>query len=128
MSVTKKQYDKQFKFKTIIRLIKSEETTQQICSQTGIHASVIQRWKKQFTDNGPDIFEEAKTKAKQDKASETNSHMERKIGQLTLEGRFLKKSLGALDIEARKTLVDSKDPLSISCQCDLLGVNRGCVE
>ena len=94
MSVTKKQYDKQFKFKTIIRLIKGEETTQQICSQTGIHASVIKRWKKQFLDNGADIFEEAtKAKAKQDKTNETNGHMERKIGQLTLEVDFLKKAL-----------------------------------
>jgi len=68
----------------IVQLIKGEETIQQICSQHGIHASVLQRWKKQFMENGANVFEEGiKSKTGHDSTSEKMGPLERKIGQLT---------------------------------------------
>lgn len=94
MTVKRKQYSKQFKFKIIVQLIKGEETLQQICSQHEIHASVLQRWKKQFMDNGANVFEEgAKSKTGQDAGAEKMGPLERKIGQLTMELDFAKKVL-----------------------------------
>ena len=94
MTIRRKQYSKQFKFKVIVQLIKGEETLQQICSQHGIHASVLQRWKKQFMDNGANVFEEgSKSKTGQDVGAEKMGPLERKIGQLTMELDFAKKVL-----------------------------------
>lgn len=94
MTVKRKQYSKQFKFKVIMQLIKGEDTLQQICSQHEIHASVLQRWKKQFLENGADVFDEAaKGKTGQDSSMEKLGPLERKIGQLTMELDFAKKVL-----------------------------------
>ena len=94
MTNRRKQYNKQFKFKVIVQLIKGEETLQQICSQHEIHASVLQRWKKQFMENGANVFEEsAKNKTGHDSTSEKMGPLERKIGQLTMELDFAKKVL-----------------------------------
>ena len=77
-------------------MIKGEETLQQICSQHEIHASVLQRWKKQFMENGADVFEEgAKSKKGQDSTSEKMGPLERKIGQLTWNWILQKKSWSA---------------------------------
>ncbi len=81
MTVKRKQYSKQFKFKVVVQLIKGEETLQQICSRHEIHGSVLQRWKKQFLENGADIFEEGvKRNTGQDSAMEKLGPLERKIG------------------------------------------------
>lgn len=94
MSVKRKQYSKQLKFKIVVKLIKGEETLQQLCSQYEVHASVLQRWKRQFMENGADVFEEpGKGKKEQDAAPEKMGPLERKIGQLTMELDFAKKAL-----------------------------------
>lgn len=94
MSVKRKTHSKQFKFKVILQLLKGEETLQQICSQHAIHASVLQRWKKQFMENGADVFEESgKSKTGQEAGAEKMGPLERKIGQLTMELDFAKKVL-----------------------------------
>jgi transposase len=84
MSVNRKTYSKEVKFKAVIRMIKGEETIQQICSQFGIHQSVLFKWKKMFMEKGSNIFEDKRIPQTQ---TETG-HLERKVGQLTMELDF----------------------------------------
>ena len=95
MGVIQKKYDKSFKFKLVLQLIKEEETLQQVCSQHKIHPSVLKRWKKQFLDHGASVFGSGgKDEGTTEKAKEATGQLERKIGQLTMEVDFLKGALG----------------------------------
>lgn len=89
MSVTKKTYSKEIKFKAVIRMIKGEETVQEICSHYGVHQSVLFGWKKLFMEQGANLFEDKRSRQAQ---TQTTEHWERKVGQLTMELDFLKRA------------------------------------
>lgn len=90
MSVTKKSYSKEIKFQAVLRMIKGEETVQQLCCHYGIHQSVLFKWKKAFMEKGSGIFED---RSKSKGIPQEKDHLERKVGQLTMELDFLKRAL-----------------------------------
>ena len=92
MSVKRKKYNEATKFEAVIKMIKGEETIQQLCSHYKVHQSVLQRWKKDFMDNGPNVFKCPKSKTTKDQTPIIEA-FERKVGQLTMELDFLKKAL-----------------------------------
>lgn len=92
MSVKRKQYNEATKFEAVIKMIKGDETLQQLCNHYKVHQSVLQRWKKDFMDKGPDLFKNPKSKPTKDQTHMTEA-FERKVGQLTMELDFLKKAL-----------------------------------
>ena len=85
-----KKYSKEMKFKIVLRMIKGEETVQQICSQYGIHQSVLFKWKKLFLEQGSSVFEDKRAKNVETPGTE---QLERKVGQLTMELDFLRRVL-----------------------------------
>ena len=87
----KKKHSKQVKFKAALELYKSDKTESQVSQEYGIHQNVLQRWKKQLIEEGPEIFEDQRQKKN---PSDSTAQLERKIGQLTMELDFLKKVLG----------------------------------
>ena len=87
----KKKHSKQVKFKAALELYKSDKTASQVSQEYGVHQNVLQRWKKQLIEEGPEIFEDQRQKKN---PSDPTAQLERKIGQLTMELDFLKKVLG----------------------------------
>ena len=87
----KKKHSKQVKFKAALELYKSDKTASQVSQEYGIHQNVLQRWKNQLIEEGPEIFEDQRQKKN---PSDSTAQLERKIGQLTMELDFLKKVLG----------------------------------
>lgn len=87
----KKKHSKQVKFKAALELYKSDKTVSQVSQEYGVHQNVLQRWKKQLIEEGPEIFEDQRQKKS---TSDPTAQLERKIGQLTMELDFLKKVLG----------------------------------
>jgi transposase-like protein len=87
----KRKHSKQIKFKAALELYKSDKTANQISKEYGVHQNVVQRWKKKLIEEGPELFEDNRTKKS---SSDSTESLERKIGQLTMEIDFLKKVLG----------------------------------
>ncbi len=87
----KKKHSKQVKFKAALELYKSDKTASQVSQEYGVHQNVLQRWKKQLIEEGPEIFEDQRQRKS---ANDPTAQLERKIGQLTMELDFLKKVLG----------------------------------
>lgn len=93
-----KKWSPSAKFEIALLAIKGETTLNEICKRYEVAPSQVHAWKKQFLEKGADLF------AKNDKAAEaaTNelelrqSKLYEKIGQLTVERDFLKKSWGKL--------------------------------
>ena len=119
-----KQYTAQEKAKVAMEAIKSDLTMAQISSQYGVHATQINRWKKEAVDAMVSGFT-TKPKAKDTSQTELKNQLYQQIGQLTVEQDWLKKNLQPLDLAVKKGLIDMNNPqLSTQLQCELLGLNR----
>ena len=90
MSVNRKKYSPAEKAKIALEAIKGELTLAQISSKYGVHATQINKWKKQLLAHLPDAFSD---KGKQEKSAHNNevSELYEQIGRLKVENDFLKK-------------------------------------
>ncbi len=93
----KKKWSAAAKFEIALLAVKNETTLSAICQRYEVAPSLVHKWKKQLIEQGAALF------AGNDKAQETAAEIERrqsklyeKIGQLTVERDFLKKSWGKL--------------------------------
>ena len=89
-----KKWSPSAKFEIALLAIKGETTLNEICKRYEVAPSQVHAWKKQLIEQGAQLF------AKGDKAAEaasadlerTQKHLYEKIGKLTVERDFLKKS------------------------------------
>ncbi len=90
-----KKYPKALKSKVAIAGIKGQQTVNEIASEFGVHASQVNRWKKQALDAMPDIFGDSQAKAIRAMESERD-RLFQQIGKLQVEVDWLKKNTGHL--------------------------------
>jgi transposase len=90
MSKKAKQYTAQEKARVAMEAIKGELTMVQISSQYGVHATQINRWKKEAVEAMVCGFT-SKPKAVDTSQAELLSQLYQQIGQLTVERDWLKK-------------------------------------
>ena len=96
--MSRKKWSPSAKFEIALLAIKGETTLNEICKRYEVAPTQVHAWKKQLLEQGAGLF------AKSDKAIEASTiELERKqsklfekIGQLTVERDFLKKSWGRL--------------------------------
>ncbi|MFI0477904.1 MAG: transposase [Candidatus Rhabdochlamydia sp.] len=93
MSKKAKQYSAQEKAKVAMEAIKGDLTMAQISSQYGVHASQINRWKKEAMEAMVSGFS-SKPKAVDTSQTELIGQLYQQIGQLTMERDWLKKKSG----------------------------------
>ena len=91
MTTKRKQYSKQSKFQAALDLLSEKRTLVELSQKYNVHQTVLQRWKRELSENGPHLFDRASKPRSENKEIEA---LERKIGQLTMELDFLKKALG----------------------------------
>jgi transposase len=84
-------HSKQLKFQAAIALLSEKQTLTELSQKYGIHQSVLQRWKREVLENGPELFDRGVKPKSEDKEIEG---LQKKVGQLTMEVDFLKKVLG----------------------------------
>ena len=90
----RKKWSPSAKFEIALLAIKGEMTLNEICTRYEVAPSQLHAWKKQLLEQGAELF------AKSDKTAEAattelehkQSKLYEKIGQLTVERDFLKKS------------------------------------
>ncbi len=85
-----KQYSCAEKTKVAMEAIKGELTLSQISSKYGVHATQINRWKKEAQDSMISGFT-SKPKASDISKDELISQLYEEIGKLTVERDWLKK-------------------------------------
>jgi transposase len=85
------------KFEIALLAIKGEMTLNEICKRYELSPTQVQLWKKQVLEQGEQIFNKNKTNMTSTLELERQqSKLYEKIGQLTVERDFLKKSFGKL--------------------------------
>jgi transposase len=98
MARKKKNWSPAAKFEIALLAIKGETTINEICQRFEVGASQVHTWRKQLLEQGSQLFTKSNKAA--EAASTELEHKQNKlyekIGQLTVERDFLKKSWGKL--------------------------------
>ncbi|MBX9787120.1 MAG: transposase [Alphaproteobacteria bacterium] len=88
---SRKKYSPGFKGEVALAAIKGEETIASLAQKYELHPSQITQWKNELLKGIGHIFE--KGKSKEVSVTPEVDYLERKIGQLTIEIDYLKKSV-----------------------------------
>ena len=96
MAGKRRQFSADFKAKVALEAVRGEKTMAQLASEHGVHANQISQWKKQLLDSLPEVFGRRREQEARDQA-ELVERLYRRIGELTVETDWLKKSWGIDD-------------------------------
>ena len=91
----RKRYSKELKSRVALAAIKGAQTANEIASEYGIHASQVNRWKKEAIDLMPELFDNTSARKAKDIEKEKDC-LYQQIGKLQVEVEFLKKNTGHL--------------------------------
>lgn len=80
-----------FKAKVAVDALKEQKTMPEIASQHGVHASQVQKWKKELKEGISEIFTSGKTQKDGEKDA-LIEELYKQIGKLQVELDWLKKS------------------------------------
>jgi transposase len=84
-------YSKDFKAKVALSALREEGTIAEISSRFGVHPAQVSAWKKEAMSGLSEVFSKKREKKLQEEGALVAA-LERKVGQLSIENDFLKKS------------------------------------
>jgi transposase-like protein len=90
MKEKRRRFSSAFKAKVAIEALQERKTLSEMCSEFGVHANMIKRWKQEFVSRGSEIFE---NKAVSNDFDAEREKLYAKIGKLEMEKEWLKKTL-----------------------------------
>lgn len=88
--MSRKKHSSNFKALVALEAIRGETTIAEISQKHSVHPSQIQAWKAEALANMASLFEKGRSHEAAD--DKTLIALERKVGQLTIENDYLKKS------------------------------------
>ena len=93
MMEKRRQYTSEFKVKLVLELLREEKTVGELAAHYQINPNQITRWRSEFLEKAPELFDDAKTTKARKKAEEAaakeKNRLLKTIGQLTMERDFL---------------------------------------
>ena len=87
----RRKHSAEFKARVALEAIKGVKTLSEIAREYEIDPVMVGKWKSEMLDRLPELFE-ANISAKNKDAEKEQDQLHRKLGQLTMEVDFLKKS------------------------------------
>lgn len=91
----RRTYTAEFKFETVLEMLRGEKSVAQICRERGINDSLLYTWKQAFLERGTSIFED-KGQSIDQAAAERIAQLEQMVGRQAMELEILKKSRSLL--------------------------------
>lgn len=92
--MSQKKWSSAMKLKVALSALKGDSTINEVCEKYGVAPCQVHAWKKMLLEEGSQLFDKPK-KVKKKKAHDGKNREQQlyeKIGQLTVERDFLKKS------------------------------------
>lgn len=83
-----RKFSAEFKAKVVLELISGEKGLMQASREYGIKDSILSRWKQEFLERVPQVFERNK---RTDPQEERIAELERMVGRMTLQLDMAKK-------------------------------------
>ena len=90
------RYTAEFKAKVVLEVLREEQTVNEIAGKYELSPVMISRWKSEFLERATTVFEKKTNeteKMRKDYESK-QEHLEKLVGQLTVEVDWLKKKSG----------------------------------
>jgi transposase-like protein len=87
-------YTPEFKVRVVMELITGKKSLGEASREYGIKDSVISRWRQEFMERAPQIFEQPGSK---DAQAERTAELERMLGRMTVQLEVAKKVFGDSD-------------------------------
>jgi transposase-like protein len=87
-------YTPEFKVRVVLELISGKKSLGEASREYGIKDSVISRWRQEFMERAPQVFEQPGEK---DAQAERIAELERILGRLTMQLEMAKKVFGDSD-------------------------------
>src|SRR5437016_6270880 len=95
-----RQFSAQFKFETVMDTVRGEKAIAHICREREVTDSLVYKWRQEFLEKAPGLFENKQTTAaQQNDQAERIAELERLVGQLTMENTLLKKGSSWLETQ-----------------------------
>jgi len=89
----RRTFTAEFKTRVVLDLVSGAHSTAELCRQHQLNQQVLARWKTEFLERAPLIFEQdQKRSAEQERIAE----LERLVGRLAMELDIAKKASGVL--------------------------------
>jgi transposase len=90
------RYTPEFKTKVVLEVLQEEQTVNEIAAKYELSPVMISRWKAEFIERASMVFEKKTSEMdKMKKEYESKQeHLEKLVGQLTVEVDWLKKKSG----------------------------------
>lgn len=93
MARTRRNFTAEFKAKVVLEIISGSKHAAEICREYNLKADLVSRWKNQFLENAPRVFE---NQSEIDPQQARIQELERLAGKLSLELEIAKKALTLL--------------------------------
>jgi transposase len=90
----RRTYTPEFKVRLVIELISGKKSMSQASREYGIKDSLISRWRQEFLERAPQLFEQA---GQADSQAQRIGELERMAGRLALQLEMAKKVFGSSD-------------------------------
>jgi transposase len=87
--VTRRKYTPEFKARVVLEMLTEQKSAAQASREYGIKDSVLSRWKQEFIERSPQLFEGVGSNY--DNSEQRIAELERMIGRLALELEMAKK-------------------------------------
>ena len=103
MSKKRKTYSPAEKAKIVLEVLREESTLNEIATNYGVSPQLISRWKVEFIENMPAVFDKKNNEVEQLKKEHSSEKEDliNQIGQLTVDVNWLKKKQDQV-LEIRK--------------------------
>lgn len=90
----RRTYTPEFKVRVVLELISGKKSLSQACREYGIKDNVLSRWRQEFLERAPQLFEQP---GQEDRQAERIAELERMAGRLALQLEMAKKVFGSSD-------------------------------
>lgn len=90
------RYTSEFKTKVVLEVLREEQTVNEIAARYELSPVMVSRWKSEFLDRASMVFEKktSETEKLRKEYESKQEHLEKLVGQLTVEVDWLKKKSG----------------------------------
>jgi transposase len=90
MTIQRRQFTAEFKTRVVLEMLSGEKSVAQASREYDIKDTVLSRWKQEFVERAPQVFETPQS----DQQGERIAELERMVGRLTMQLDMAKKVLG----------------------------------
>ena len=90
----RRSYTADFKVRVVLELLSGKKNISQASREYGVKDSVLSRWRQEFLERAPQIFEQP---GQEDEQAKRIAELERMVGRMALQLDIAKKVFGSSD-------------------------------